>query len=389
MIGKTNPFRPGAGRRPPYLAGRGKEQGRLRTALETAIVDGEGETIVMYGPRGAGKTALLNWFARACDDRAGAVAMKTTPSTGLGSMRALAELLLPRGWLPGEMSIDLAGLFSAGWTRPKTKIHGRLVEHLIDACRRKPRLLLVDEAHTLDPGICQSLLNIAQDVSSTAPFLLVLAGTPGLEPLLMSVDATFVERSPKLPIGRLDERAAADAIAVPLERTGVSIDPDALDRVVADSQGYPYFLQLWGEALWNGAAERDVRRLAGADVDGAMPSIADRREHFYRTRYNAMGRDGSLLDAADAVARAFRGRSMLPSDAIADIIERNLPDSLDGGEARRKTAAELGEALHRLDFVWEPGAAAQVEPGIPSFMTYVRERMASARQPMTDPSAVE
>lgn len=378
MTGKTNPFRPGAGRRPPHLAGRGKEQSRLRTAMETALVDGEGETIVMYGPRGTGKTALLNWFMRACDDRADVVAVKTTPSTGLSSMRALAELLLPKGWLPGEVSVDLAGLLCAGWTRPKTDIHGRLVEHLIDACHRKPRLLLVDEAHTMDPGICQSLLNTAQDVSSAAPFLLILAGTPGLEPFLMSVGATFVERSPKLPIRRLDERAAADAIAVPLEREGVSIDPDALDRVVADSQGYPYFLQLWGEALWNDAAGRGVQRLVNADVERAMPSIADRREDFYRARYNAMGRDGSLLDAADAVARAFQGRAMLPSGAIPEIIEPNLPHSLVDDEARRKAAAELGDALHSLDFVWEPGAAAQVEPGIPSFMTYVRERMETA-----------
>ena len=44
--------------------------------------------------------------------------------------------------------------------------------------------------------------------------------------------------------------AAREALAQPLSAHRVGIDRDALDAVVEHSQRYPYFIQLWGEALW-------------------------------------------------------------------------------------------------------------------------------------------
>ena len=61
-----NPFKPGNGLRPPYLAGRENEQSRLREILAD-MADGEppAADMLMYGPRGMGKTVLLNnWIAR-------------------------------------------------------------------------------------------------------------------------------------------------------------------------------------------------------------------------------------------------------------------------------------------------------------------------------------
>ncbi len=51
-----NPFRPGAGHIPPYLAGRTLEKTEVKKALEQKIIT---ENIILTGLRGVGKTVLL------------------------------------------------------------------------------------------------------------------------------------------------------------------------------------------------------------------------------------------------------------------------------------------------------------------------------------------
>ena len=378
---ENNPFKPGAGRTPPHLAGRETEQGSLGRALREAKSSGGGEIIVMYGPRGTGKTVLLNWLEAKCN-KEGVVAIKATPSGKLRSMDALPTLLLHENKLRPDKLVAGIGSVRAEWDMKRPESMEMLESSLIDECRSTPRVLLLDEAHTLKPKICQSLLTLTQEVTGKAPFLLVLAGTPGLRPFLMSVGATFVERSQKLGIGRLAERDAAEAISVPLQRDGIAIDAPALSEVVEDAQCYPYFLQQWGSVLWDVARARkcDADRLTNVDVEQAMPEIAAVREDFYKDRYNLLREDKPLLTAAYAVAAAFRGETRLASDEIPEIIERCLTDTLTDKADREEAARHLSRELNRIDFVWEPTAAAEVEPGIPSFMTYVQSRVEKSRK---------
>jgi len=380
---ESNPFKPGPGRPPPYLAGREIEQRSLVTSLRAAKGSGSGEIIVMYGPRGTGKTVLLNWFKTECS-KVDALAIPATPSTELESIADLPRLLLPASRLPDEVSLGVKGVLSMAWKSPDTGTVGKLRDHLIAACHKTPRVLLLDEAHILKPDVCRELLNVSQAVLTEAPFLLVLAGTPGLHPLLMSVGATFVERSKKLGIGRLSEQAAAEAISVPLQQDAISIEPQALSRVVEDAQHYPYFLQLWGSALWDAVVKRNASRLTDRDVEQAMPAIAADRELFYKSRYNLLREDEPLLAAAYAVAGAFRGETRLASDEIPEIIERCLPDTLTDRADREQAAKHLSRELNKIDFVWEPTAVDEVEPGIPSFMTYVQFRVEKSRKRRDD-----
>ena len=376
---EDNPFTPGSGISPPYMAGRKTEQNSLGTVLRRTKKGSTGQIIVMYGPRGTGKTVLLNWYEAECD-KVGAVTINATPAGDLESTADLPRLLLPESRLPDEVSVGLEGILSMTWNNPDTGARGKLADHLIDARRKRPRVLLLDEAHTLDPKTCRSLLTLTQKVAHKAPFLLVMAGTPGLRPFLMSVGATFVERSKKIAIGRLSEQAAAAAISVPLQRDGIAIDAPALSEVVEDAQCYPYFLQQWGSALWDVAKERDADRLTGADVEQTMPEIAAVKEDFYKDRYDSLGNDKSLLVAAYAVACAFRGETRLASDEIPEIIERCLPDALTDRASREDKARQLSKELNKIDFVWEPNSAREVEPGIRSFMTYVQSRVEKPRK---------
>ena len=124
--------------------------------------------------------------------------------------------------------------------------------------------------------------------------------------------------------------------------------------------------------------ERDTDRLTDADVKQAMPEIATVREDFFKSRFNLLRKDKPLLAAAYAVAGAFHGESRLASDEIPEIIEKSLPDTLADRVSRE--VERLSQELNRIDFVWEPTAAAEVEPGIPSFMTYVQSEVEKSRK---------
>jgi len=56
MSSFENPYRPGAGHMPPYLAGRGSETEEFKRLLEQQLIL---NNVVLTGLRGVGKTVLL------------------------------------------------------------------------------------------------------------------------------------------------------------------------------------------------------------------------------------------------------------------------------------------------------------------------------------------
>ncbi len=369
-------FTPGAGATPPVLAGREREQETLSLCLSD-LLGGRAppHDVVLVGPRGNGKTALLNWFERRC----GAVrvdAARLAPSR-VRTERALFDALLPatglRRLLPAKWGVTGSGKVER--EASSVSAHG-FADRLTARCRRKPVAVLLDEAHTLDPGVGQLLLNASQDVRARAPFLLVLAGTPGLPAHLGRMNASFWDRlgSGLLGIGRLSGGAAREALAGPLAGQGVGIDADALDPIIEHSQRYAYFVQLWGEALWNQRLATGETRLTAVHAAAARPAVARRVTEYYESRRREL-EAGGLLPAALSVASAFRGG--LDATAADGDVDAALAAA--GLDASGRRAAR--EELNRLGFVWRPpGQLPPVvwSPGIPSLMQHVLDQTAAA-----------
>ncbi len=366
---KRTLFRPGTGGMPPYLAGREREQRICREFLdELRQRCPPPREIVFYGPRGNGKTALLFWLEQeAChDDEIDAI--RLTPAEIRTEEQLALRLAAPawwRRWLPGELS-------SRGfkWQPGKGQRMFSLAETLAIRTRKKPLLLLLDEAHALDQQVGHALLNASQIVGRTQPFLLVLAGTPHLESHLGEMNASFWSRAALLPIGCLDATAAEAALREPLAGEHVAIDNDALAHVVAASHGYPYFVQLWGEALWRrmvAAPEaEESRRITSAVVRAAQGDFDRGKYQYYRLRYRELERL-RLLAAARAVAEAFEGCDRLDSAQLEAAVRRGL-----GDQGSAKQVASTKETLDRLGYVWQPDAVPTWGAGIPSLMDYMR-----------------
>ena len=368
-------FRPGDGALPPALTGRGVQQGVLSRCLDDLVAGiAPPHNVVLLGPRGNGKTVLLQWFRAACAERS--VAVEALTPHRIADREALAAALTPRRgiarWLPRKVGV--ASLGSAEW-RSDGPVRHDLTRALIARCRRKPLAVLLDEAHTLGPDVGGDLLNASQQVRADAPFLLVLAGTPGLADRLSAMNASFWSRLGEglLPVGRLDDAAAREALVRPLADHHVVFDADALAAVVDHSQRYPYFLQLWGDALWKRHAAADVARITAGLVAAAKPAVAASVADYYQTRYRELRAEG-LFDAAVAVARFFQARADVT--ATEPELEAALAGAVTGDEAGRFAALAT---LNRLGFVWcPPGQTppAAWSAGIPSLMTYVLEQAA-------------
>ena len=364
-------FQPGDGVAPPVLTGREQEQAVLLQCLaDLAAGAAPPHNVVLTGPRGNGKTVLLNWFERACRDAGDVDVARLSPSR-IRTGEELAGLLLPatgiRKFLPRRFG--LTGVGRAEWAASAPSAQ-ELTEHLTARCRRRPLVVLLDEAHTLDRDVGQLLLNASQEVRANAPFLLVLAGTPGLAAHLGAMHASFWDRLDDglLGIGLLSGAATRTALVEPLTAHGVSIDGDTLDAVVADSQHYPYFVQIWGRALWQQHGATGATRLTPAHLDAARPDVTGRVTDYYENRYVELDRSGCLA-AAEHVAARFRTKPTLTYEELKSAVKECLVPDPDPGSVQAALAT-----LQRLGFVWRPPGQlppVRYEPGIPSLMTYV------------------
>ena len=388
-----DPFEPGSGRPPPHLAGRTNEKEVLAEASKR-LQEGRppAAEIVLVGPRGNGKTSLLReWTAEVEsweEEGEPPVDVLWLTPDDLETKADLYRRLIYADedeahsvrTTTGGIRAGLGQWFGIGGSVRRTIGREAPTAFLTEALLRRRNngralLVVVDEAHTLDPEIAKPLLNTSQKVRGAGlPFQLVLAGTPGLEATLGEADSSFWDRGEILGIGLLDRDAGTAALAVPLADAEVGIEPEVLDRAVSDSQGYPYFLQLWGASLVRSLA-RGERRLEARHGDTAAAAVAARRTTYYERRVEELKKAG-LFDAAAAAAGAFARRDSLADTAL----ERVLAGAF-GVAPAMDPAPEVFKAfakLERLGFFWKPPGRTDYLAGIPSLMRHVLERAPAA-----------
>ena len=314
----TNPFAPGAGTPPPELAGRDELRETLRIAIERVRRGLPTKSLLMVGLRGVGKRVLLD---RVRNDAEGA-GIQTLPVEAPEG-RSLPAILAPQlrqallRLSRNEQAKDLAQRALralAGFAKalkvkyddievgfdfdpePGLADNGDL-EHDLQALLESAGVaaqkagtamaIFVDELQYVKEEELAALITaLHRTAQGRLPIVLVGAGLPQLRGR-MGRAKSYAERLFDFPeIGPLSPEAARLAIAKPANDQGVEVTHDALDCIVTETRGYPYFVQEWGKHAWDVAKESPITR---EDVENASKAaIAALDESFFRVRFDRL-----------------------------------------------------------------------------------------------------
>lgn len=312
----TNPYSPGAGRRPYALTGRDQEIGSWQTVLARVGSGRTDRSIILYGLRGVGKTVLLGEYRRLAED-AGWWVGQAEGGLGTDDFRGtLAKALYPvireatqRGvgermraalatFKAFSVSVDTSGAWKFGVeVHPSTgradtgNLETDLLELVADlgrAAQEQGRgiAILIDEMQELSPQALAALCAACHSAGQRElPFYVAGAGLSSLPRVLAEAKSYSERLFTYLPIGQLDPEAARRAIVEPSAAEGVAWEGDGVDHVVEAAGRYPYFLQEFGQQAWACAAGPSVVTVADARV-GAADGLHRLDNGFFRSRWD-------------------------------------------------------------------------------------------------------
>lgn len=365
---RKNPFTPGMGRPPPVRAGHKEAVRVLDSKLGGVLEKDPGDMIVLYGPRGNGKTTLLLELEQKARDGDATVRKRTANrirSAGEGVAKDLVS--------DGGTQLDLAASFEAdiGFVKGKFTVKPDR-SHMIEVALRvlaksRPTVLLIDEAHNLPAGLGSDLLNAIQVcMGERLPLLMVLAGTPVLEEKLGEMDASFWERCLSLRIGRIESvEDVRNALVIPARQSGLPFADDALDLLVDESQGYPFFVQMLGAAAWEAAERSGNDGITVNDAKAGLGESEPVRLAFYLRRRNEIEKS-RVLPEAEAVSRAVLQKgsdAALTDGELKGVLRETLGSDLDAVLSAKAALSNLGLIWQTPHNTWEPG--------IPSLCSYI------------------
>lgn len=316
MDPRNNPFSPGAGSAPPELSGRDKTIEDVSIALHRIRKGLSAKSILMVGLRGVGKTVLLNRLKNDAESE-GLVCVqfespenRNLPAMIVPSLRA-ALLKLNRlsglseavnkavrilGSFISSAKVKYAGMefgFELG-SEPGVADTGdldydlsELLQAIGEAAKEKSTavVLFIDELQYVPEIELAALISALHACAQKRlPVALVGAGLPQLVGNVGRAKS-YAERLFDFPeIGPLPPEAATEALQRPVGQHQVSFEAEAIDEILKQTKGYPYFLQEWGSMCW-GVAKTQIITAEDALVATEL-AILQLDSSFFRVRFD-------------------------------------------------------------------------------------------------------
>jgi hypothetical protein len=379
-----NPYTPGAGQQPSVLSGRENELREFEARLQRHERGRAAQCTLVVGLRGVGKTVLLNRFGQVAADRKWVIvdyelrARADLMATLARLVRqALFELEAPAVWRRAaqrvaallksiELRYEIAGLTVS---LPTSEAEGSasgdpshdLTELLLalgEVAKENDRgvAFLFDELQfaSVEPlgALVTALHKVAQ---RNLPVTAVAAGLPQTRGVLAEA-ASYSERMFETrSVERLGEADAREALTAPAAEEGVAFEAGALDEAVAFTEGYPFFLQVFGDHLWRHA---NGTTITAADAKAVKPLVRDWLDRgFFTFRADRL---------PVAQRRYLRGMAELgPGEQASGDVATVL------GVKSSAAVGQTREALIRRGLIYSPrvGYAAFT---VPQFDDYIR-----------------
>jgi hypothetical protein len=313
-VSGKNPYRPGVGVRPLYLAGRDAPLRRFDAMLRAAPE--QQANMRVTGLRGVGKTVLLETFAEHAQAHDWEPAfMECQPAhntdallaAAIGSLLGrtrerlsrIARLRVAAGKALRSASLQVSWeevSLSVSFGSEREEDLARELFATVQLALAKGRsgvVVLLDEAQLIhderdrhgEHPLSLLLAPIVALQRRELPLALVLSGLPTLTGNLQKARSYSERLFRGEEIDSLEPAQALQAFTRPLEHTARSATAALARTVTAEVEGYPYFLQLWGSELWDAAEITTTNKFTPKLLDAARPDIYDRLDRdFYDPR---------------------------------------------------------------------------------------------------------
>jgi hypothetical protein len=314
----NNPYTPGAGRPPAYLAGRDNVKNEAIADLDDLLNGYIGQSKIYYGLRGVGKTVLLNAIEEEVEKREilyehieisendkfkDVISLsiiqlfkrlsltekaKDFVAKAIGIMKAFnatwnpqsgdftvgfgGDVAIARGTADtGNFQYDLTELFVA---------LGNLAKKL-----NKPICFFIDEIQYLKESDFEGLIGSVHRLNQkNLPIIFFGSGLPKIAKYTGDIKS-YAERLFRfIPIDSLREQEAKSALIEPAKALGVIYDDSAISAIIKITAGYPYFIQEFGRQVWQFVKNQTITAFA---IEEALPLFyKSLDESFFKMRYD-------------------------------------------------------------------------------------------------------
>jgi len=406
-------FPAGSGSAPPILVGREAQAQQLIGLLSDVCYERRAlgiHGVVIHGPRGTGKTALLNTF----DDISTQHGAKTIRMDGNGGLQSFGRLMgrLSQHIEPREERTKghVKGLKVGITTLIKAEGHAQhqaltktsevtpdqdVLSSLESMIRNKPNtpvLLIIDEAHGADASVLGELMNAVQTLGggdSKKPIGFVLGGTPDLIDLMCqkSCQSTwFRDRAQDERFAPMSNDLATEACLKALTETltavGVTVEGNDVMQIVENCKGSPYFLQQLGKcALESASQHHDVATFEhGGEIDLAFKKAIEQR---YASAWKNIQSE-NLSSCARQLGALWRSTKH-PDDRIRPgLLKKAIRSGLKHAPHPEEDIMSFEDAqayFKHLGLLWATSVSGDEDwsLGLPSFFDYVESRFQDPR----------
>lgn len=282
-----NPYRPGAGMSPAYLAGRDNTINKAQNILQAINYGYSARSVVYYGLRGVGKTVLLNYIENLADemdlpseymeiaerDRSFQYQMalhiyklinrlsllKNIESHIKKALSILKAFTIKYGCDDISIEVNPANGISDTGNLANDMTELFLALGVIAQKQNKGVVLFIDEIQYIKDDEFEALMEaIHRTNQKNYPIVIFSAGLPKIAKIAGDVKSYAERLFDFIEIDSLNNEEAKLALIEPAKRFQINYTDEAVNKIIEITQGYPYFLQEYGKWVWECKKEESI-----------------------------------------------------------------------------------------------------------------------------------
>ena len=312
MINYINPYTPGSGRKPAYLAGRDDTLAEAERYIKSTISGFPERSIAYYGLRGVGKTVLLNAIENMADDLNVLYEHIEIKENGnfvkditVASKKFIQTISLKQNIKDKvDKAFEILKSFNMTWNVEENSfsigvndnysIASDLTTDLTDLLVTLGKLsvssgnticFFIDEIQYMQINELEALLVALHRINQLGlPVLVFCAGLPKILKSFGEIKSYAERLFNYVKIDSLSNSEAVEAIKEPAKRFNVEYTEDAVNKILEITGGYPYFIQLLCNTIW---LTQSSNVIGITEVINSINKANDELDSsFFRVRYD-------------------------------------------------------------------------------------------------------